>query len=141
MYVVIRLFFIENCRIIIHAYKINQLLKCIYFSSIYLIQYFIKYILDKKSYAPYQTMSLSFNSNTMGVTSGTGTVTVPEHLSSSPVCFSGVFVTQSLVFCVVFCQPLFVYLSIFLSSLAEQELLTLPEHLTSYPVFWQNSCG
>ena len=39
--------------------------------------------------------------NTTGVTSGTGTVYPPRHLSSPPV-FSGVRVTQSLVLCVCF---------------------------------------
>ena len=39
--------------------------------------------------------------NTMGATSGAGTATFPEHLSSSPV-FIGVRVTRSLVLCVCF---------------------------------------
>ena len=38
--------------------------------------------------------------------------TLPEHLRSPPV-FSGVCVTRSLVFCVVFCRSLFVLLSLF----------------------------
>ena len=37
----------------------------------------------------------------MGDTSGAGTVTLPEHMSSAPV-FSGVRVTWSLVLCVCF---------------------------------------
>ena len=39
-------------------------------------------------------------------------LTHPEHLSSPPV-FSGVYVTQSLIFCVVFCRLLFVLLYFF----------------------------
>ena len=38
--------------------------------------------------------------------------TLPEHLSSPPV-FSGVFVTQSSVFCLMFCKSLFVLLNFF----------------------------
>ena len=37
---------------------------------------------------------------------------LPEDLSSPPV-FSGVFVTQSSVFCVMFCRSLFVLLNFF----------------------------
>ena len=40
-------------------------------------------------------------------------LTLSEHISSSPV-FSGVCVDRSLVFCVVFCRSLFVFLSFFL---------------------------
>jgi len=43
-------------------------------------------------------------------------LTLPEHLSSSPV-FSGVRITQSLVLCVMFCRSLFVLLAIVLSVL------------------------
>ena len=50
--------------------------------------------------------------------------TLPEHLSS-PLCFSGVRVVQSLVVCV---ELLTVTRQV---SLVEQELLTLPEHLSS----------
>ena len=39
-------------------------------------------------------------------------LTLPEHLSSSLV-FSGVYVPLSLVFCVVFCRSLFVFLFFF----------------------------
>ena len=39
--------------------------------------------------------------STMGATSGAGTATLPEYLSSPPV-FSGVRVTRSLVLCVCF---------------------------------------
>ena len=39
-----------------------------------------------------------YKSNMMGSTSGAGTVSLPEHLSSPPV-FSGVRVTRSLVLC------------------------------------------
>ena len=38
--------------------------------------------------------------------------TLPEHLSSPLVC-SGISVARSLVFCVVFCRSLFVFLSLF----------------------------
>jgi hypothetical protein len=38
--------------------------------------------------------------------------TLPEHMSSSPV-FNGARVSQSLVFCVVFCRSLFVLLFFF----------------------------
>jgi hypothetical protein len=39
-------------------------------------------------------------------------LTLPEHLSL-PLVFSGVCVTQSLVFCVIFCLPFFVFIFIF----------------------------
>ena len=39
-------------------------------------------------------------------------LTLPDHLSSPPVC-SGVRVARSVVFCVVFCRSLFVLLSFF----------------------------
>ena len=55
-------------------------------------------------------MSVSFNSNTMGVTSGTGTVNPPGAPELIPD-FNGVRVARSLVFCVVFCRSLFVLLS------------------------------
>ena len=42
--------------------------------------------------------------------------TLSEHLSSPPI-FSGVRVARSLVFCVEFCIPLFVLLSLFIWSL------------------------
>ena len=45
-------------------------------------------------------MLVLFNSNTTGVTSGAGTATLPQHLSS-PLDFSGVHVPGSLVFCVL----------------------------------------
>lgn len=41
-------------------------------------------------------------------------LTILEHLSSPPV-LSGVFVTQSLVFCVVFCRSIFVFLCFILA--------------------------
>jgi len=50
-----------------------------------------------------------YMSSTAGTTSGIGT-SYSSDLSSSPV-FSGVYVAQSLVFCVVFYVPLFVFLS------------------------------
>ena len=52
---------------------------------------------------PYQTMFLSFNSNMMGVTGGTGTA----NISGAPE-FSLVCSAQSLISCVVFCRSLFV---------------------------------
>ena len=55
-------------------------------------------------------MSVSFNSKTMGVTSGTRTVNPPEAPELIPD-FNGVRVVRSLVFCVVFCRSLFVLLS------------------------------
>ena len=51
----------------------------------------------------YQMMFVLLNSNTTGVISGTGT----EYPSGTPVLtavFSGVYVAQSLVFCVVLCR-------------------------------------
>ena len=59
-------------------------------------------------------------------------LTLPEHLSS-PSVFSGVRVARSLVFSVVFCRPLLVFLTIFRLDIA------LPVHLrftvSDYP-FW-----
>jgi hypothetical protein len=51
----------------------------------------------------YHTMFVSFSSNRTGVTSGTRSATLPEHLSS-PSVFSGVCVARSLLFWVVFCR-------------------------------------
>jgi hypothetical protein len=44
-------------------------------------------------------------------TDGQNIITLPEHLSSSPV-FSIVRVSRSLVLCVIFCRSLFVLLSL-----------------------------
>jgi hypothetical protein len=58
-------------------------------------------------------LSQGYNkSNMTGATCGAGTACLPEHLSSPPV-FSGVRITRSLVFSVVFCISLFVLLSFF----------------------------
>ena len=57
---------------------------------------------------------VSFNSNTTGATIEQELHTLPEH-TSSPMCFDGVRVAQSLVFCVVFCGSLLVLLVIVLS--------------------------
>ena len=43
-------------------------------------------------------------------------LTLPEHLSSAPVC-NGVHVSRSLVLCIIFCRSLFVLLAIVLSVL------------------------
>ena len=56
-------------------------------------------------------MFVSFNSNTTGFTSGTGTANQSGAHMSSPKCFKVVRVAQSLDFCVVFCGSLFVLLS------------------------------
>jgi hypothetical protein len=55
-------------------------------------------------------------SNMMGALCGAGTATHPEHLSLSSV-FSEVSVSQSLVFCVMFCRS-FVLLPFFLLAIA-----------------------
>ena len=52
-------------------------------------------------------MFVSCNSNTTGVTSGTGTTTLPEHLSAPPT-FSEDRAARSLDSYVVFCKSLFV---------------------------------
>jgi hypothetical protein len=49
-------------------------------------------------------------------------LTLPERLSSSPI-FSGVRVTQSLVFCVMFCRSLFVLLSFFFLTIVLSVIL------------------
>jgi hypothetical protein len=48
---------------------------------------------------------VSFNSNRTDVTAGAGTANLLEHLGSLPV-FSGVRVSESLIFRVVFCRSL-----------------------------------
>jgi hypothetical protein len=57
-------------------------------------------------------------------------LTHPEHLSS-PSVFSGVYVTQSLIFCVVFCRLLFVLLYFFFWPLCclffDLQLLITPQ--------------
>jgi hypothetical protein len=50
------------------------------------------------------------NSNTTGTASGTGTA-CPSGAHQFKFVFSGVYVAQSLVFCVVFCRSLFDILS------------------------------
>ena len=55
-------------------------------------------------------MYVSFNSNTTGTASGTGTA-CPSGAHQFTFVFSGVYVAQSLVFCVVFCRSLFDILS------------------------------
>jgi len=57
-----------------------------------------------------QMMFMPFNSNTMVVTSETGTAN-PSTAHEIILVFSWVRVTQSLVFCVMFCRSLFVLLS------------------------------
>jgi hypothetical protein len=44
-------------------------------------------------------LNLCFKFDTTGATSGAGTATLLEHMSSTPVC-SGVLVAESLAFCV-----------------------------------------
>ena len=44
-------------------------------------------------------LNLCFEFDTTGITSRAGTVTLSEHMSSTPVC-SGVLVAESLAFCV-----------------------------------------
>ena len=51
-------------------------------------------------------------------------LTLPEHLSS-PLGFSGVRVTRSLVLCVMFCRSLFVFLFFFLLAIVLSVLLLL----------------
>ena len=63
-------------------------------------------------------------SNTTGVTSGTGSAILPEHLNAPPV-FGGARIAQSLDFFVVFCISLFVFLC-FLGTL----------YFPSIYVFW-----
>jgi hypothetical protein len=58
----------------------------------------------------YHVMFSTFTSNMTGVTSVARTVSRSEEGEFTP-CFSGVRVTRSLVFCVVFCRLLFVILS------------------------------
>ena len=60
----------------------------------------------------YHMVFVSFNSNTTGVTHGTGTAYPSGALSSTPD-FNGVRVARSLVFCVMFCRSLYVLLSFF----------------------------
>ena len=67
-------------------------------------------------------------------------LTLPEHMSSSPV-FSGVRVAQSFFFCVVFCRSLFVLLSFFLLSIvlsADLRLLITPFGIFKLFLFAKN---
>jgi hypothetical protein len=59
---------------------------------------------------PYQMIFVSLTNNSSGATSGEGTVHSTRHLVSAVV-FSVVRVVKSFVFCVVFCWPMFVFLS------------------------------
>jgi hypothetical protein len=61
---------------------------------------------------PHHMMFVSHNSTMMGATSGEGTV----HPSGEPD-FTSVCIAQSLVFFVLFCRSLFVFLSCFYWSL------------------------
>ena len=66
----------------------------------------------------YDIVFVSFNSNTMGVTSEAGTINLMEHLSSLPV-FSRVCIAQSLVFYVVFRRSLFAVLFLSFDTASE----------------------
>ena len=59
----------------------------------------------------------------------TGTTSPPEHLTS-PLVFSGVCVTKSWVFCVLFCRTLFIILSFFLWTLYCMSLV----HVVFFPL-------
>ena len=83
--------------------------------------------------SPYQMMFVSFNSNTR-VTSGAGTGTLPEHLSSPPV-FSGVPVARSLVFYKMFCRSMFVLLFCFCWSLCYLYFFDLRLLITPFGIF------
>jgi hypothetical protein len=63
-----------------------------------------------------QMIFVSFNSNTTGITSGAGTANLSGNLSSPPY-LCGVRVAESLVFCVMFCRLLFVFLYFFFQPL------------------------
>ena len=63
--------------------------------------------------------------NTKGVTSGAGTANPSGEPDFTPV-FSGVGVTRSLVFCVMFCRSLFVLLSLFIWSFVVCRILITP---------------
>jgi len=54
-------------------------------------------------------------------------VTLPEHPNSPPV-FSGVPVARSLVFCVMFCESLFVFLSFYFCHSAVCPSITASEY-------------
>jgi hypothetical protein len=77
---------------------------------------------------------VSFNSNTTGATIEQELHTLPEH-TSSPMCFDGVRVAQSLVFCVVFCGSLLVLLVIVLSVFWPLYCLSFG-HCIVCPFFW-----
>jgi hypothetical protein len=59
-------------------------------------------------------------------------LTLPKHLSS-PLVFSGVCVTQSLVFCVIFCLPFFVF--IFICSAIVLSVLQIMASDYSFGIF------
>ena len=68
--------------------------------------------------------------------------TLPEHLSSPPV-FSGVFVTQSSVFCVMFCRSLFVLLNFFFlpfCCLSFDLWILITPLVSSNPSFFAHFC-
>ena len=87
------------------------------FSSYWLsftLQVYVLFMLYVYSYwcptqFPYHSL---FNSNMMAGASGAGTGYPPEHPRSHPF-FSRVHVAQSLVFCLLFCWPLFVFFFFF----------------------------
>jgi len=60
-------------------------------------------------------------------------LTLQEHLSS-PQIFSGDHVTQSLVFCVMFCRALFVLMSYFIWSLRCLSFFDLRLLITPYVI-------
>jgi hypothetical protein len=61
-------------------------------------------------------------------------LTLLEHLSS-PLVFSGVLVTRSLVFCVMFCKPLCVHLSVFLLAIVLFVLLWFMDSDYPFDIF------
>jgi hypothetical protein len=75
-------------------------------------------------------MLLSFNSNTAGGTSGAGTATILEHLSSRRL-FSKVRLAKSLALFVVFCRSLFVLFILSVLRVAASDYHFL--HLQTFP--------
>ena len=61
---------------------------------------------------PFHLMFVSFNSKTTGATRGAEIAYLSGSPEITPVIFSETLVVHSLVFCVVFCRPLFVFVAI-----------------------------
>jgi hypothetical protein len=93
-----------------------------------------KFVFIYAYWYPCQMMFVSFNSNTMAVTSGVVTVNTSRAHGFAPG-FNEVRVTRSLVLCVMFGRSLFVHLSFLFWPLCCQFFFDLRILITPFVIF------